>query len=250
MNIKTHSGRCRIRTAILASAICAIICIGCQKQSATNDTETSQKEAASQTDEQVVEEMSETSLFDGESLAGWLQTDFGGQVEAKVVDGEIVLDMGSPLAGINRNRDEKLPTSNYEISLEAKRTDGIDFFCGLTFPVQESYCTLIVAGWAGATVGLSCVDGLDASSNDTSCVMDLKDHRWYKIRLKVTDEAIVCWIDDEEVIRQELKGHEISIRPDVTACRPLGLCAFESAVAYRNIVLKQLKPASKTQVGK
>ena len=74
--------------------------------------------------------------------------------------------------------------------------------------------------------------------------MDLKDNRWYKIKVRVTDDAITCWIDDEQVIVQKLAGHKISIRPDVTPCLPLGLCAFESAVAYRNLVMKQ------TDVGK
>ena len=52
-----------------------------------------------------------------------------------------------------------IPKSNYEIRLEAKRTDGNDFFCGLTFPVQEGFATLIVGGWGGGVTGISNIDG-------------------------------------------------------------------------------------------
>ena len=36
---------------------------------------------------------------------------------------------------------------DYELRLEAKRVEGGDFFCGLTFPVGKEYCTLILGGW-------------------------------------------------------------------------------------------------------
>ena len=243
MEIKTLKAGPWVRMAFFAITTCMVACsIGCQNQTNNKKTKTDGTGSTADVNNTTPDptQVTETKLFDGKSLEGWQQTDFGGQVEAVVVDGEIVIEAGSPMAGINRDRDEDLPKSNYEISLEAKRTEGIDFFCGLTFPVHESFCTLIVAGWAGATVGLSNVDGLDASSNDTSLVMDLKDNRWYKIKVRVTDDAITCWIDDEQVINQKLAGHKISIRPDVTPCLPLGLCAFESAVTYRNIVMKQL----------
>ena len=243
MEIKTLRTGSWVPTAFFAITICMVACaMGCQNQTDNGEPKTDGLGSTADLNQTTSDptEVTKTKLFDGKSLDGWQQTDFGGQVEAIVVDGEIVIEAGSPMAGINRSRDEDLPKSNYEISLEAKRTAGIDFFCGLTFPVQESFCTLIVAGWAGATVGLSNVDGLDASSNDTNLAMDLKDNRWYKIKVQVTNDAITCWIDDEQVIDQKLAGHKISIRPDVTPCLPLGLCAFESAVAYRNIVMKQL----------
>ena len=241
MEIKTLKNPKVTNVFVAAFFVIAICTIGCQNPKGNDESKNDGKDPtvdlsdATSNDPKVIE----TKLFDGKSLDGWSQSEFGGQVEATVVDGEIVMEAGSPMAGINRSRDEDLPKSNYEISLEAKRTEGIDFFCGLTFPVQNSFCTLIVAGWAGATVGLSNVDGQDASSNDTNVLMDLKDNRWYKIRVRVTDEAITCWIDDEQVIHQEIEGHKISYRPDVTPCLPLGLCAFESSVAYRNIVLKR-----------
>lgn len=158
----------------------------------------------------------------------------------QIVDDEIVMMPGMPMTGIHRDRDEDLPTTDYIITLEAKRLQGIDFFCALTFPVQDSHCTFVVAGWAGATVGLSNVDDHDASSNDTTKLMDFEDNRWYKIKVQVTDLAIQCWLDDEQVVMQELEGRKISIRGDIAASRPLGLAAFESKVAFRNIKITRI----------
>ena len=182
-------------------------------------------------------------LFSGKTLEdwGWIPTEFGGEGEIQIVGDEIIMSPGIPMTGIHRDRNEELPTTNYTISLEAKRLQGIDFFCALTFPVQESHCTFVVAGWAGATVGLSCVDDLDASSNDTTKLMTFEDNRWYKIKVQVTDDDIQCWVDEEKVVHQELAEHKISVRGDISASRPLGLSAFESKVAYRNIKLTRIE---------
>ncbi|MBN2588491.1 MAG: hypothetical protein JXA96_01410 [Sedimentisphaerales bacterium] len=51
-----------------------------------------------------------------------------------------------------------LVTMSYEITLEAMRVEGSDFFCGLTFPVDENPCTLIPGGWGGTLCGLSCIN--------------------------------------------------------------------------------------------
>src|SRR5262247_2068084 len=72
------------------------------------------------------------SLFDGKTLAGWKVTDFAGRGEVNVKDGRIILESGS-MTGVTWTND--LPRMNYEISLDAMRVEGSDFFCGLTFPV-------------------------------------------------------------------------------------------------------------------
>src|SRR5881628_3209780 len=69
------------------------------------------------------------SLFDGKSLAGWKITDFAGHGEVRVKDGKILLQTGV-MTGITWTND--LFRTNYEISLEAMRVEGNDFFCGLT----------------------------------------------------------------------------------------------------------------------
>src|SRR5579863_4499287 len=80
-------------------------------------------------------------LFDGKSLAGWQLTPFGGHGPVRCESGLILVDTGDALSGINWTN--PVPKSNYEIALDAMRLEGSDFFCGLTFPVAESHCSLI-----------------------------------------------------------------------------------------------------------
>ncbi len=184
-------------------------------------------------------------LFDGETLDGWEVTNFGGEGECSVEEGCLKVAAGYPISGVNSTRDD-LPKSNYEISLEVKQTRGIDFFCGLTFPVAESHCTFIVGGWAGSVVGLSCIDDLDASSNDSRKLMKFEDDHWYKIRVRVEPKRIQCWIDAERVVDQNTTGKKISLRNETLASRPLGLCNFETTSHFKNIKLRKLKPGELT----
>lgn len=177
---------------------------------------------------------SEHSLFDGLTLENWKSTNFGGEGEVEVLDGNLVLHPGSPLTGVTWTGDE-LPTGEYELSLEAKKTKGIDFFCGLTFPVGESHCSLIIGGWAGSVVGLSTIDDKDASRNDTTKYMSFENDRWYKVKVRVTTEKIQAWIDDEQVVDQDRGDHKFSVRNEVVLSRPLGLCTFETEGHYRNL---------------
>src|SRR2546427_1812194 len=55
------------------------------------------------------------SLFDGNSLAGWKVTDFGGEGEVTVENGQIILRMGQPLTGITWKDAAAIPTDNFEI---------------------------------------------------------------------------------------------------------------------------------------
>ena len=88
----------------------------------------------------------EIVLFDGKDLDDWEITDFAGKGEIFIDENEsLVLEMGAELSGLHW-KGQDLPKSNYEISLQAKRTMGSDFFCGLTFPYQESHATLVLGG--------------------------------------------------------------------------------------------------------
>lgn len=149
--------------------------------------------------------------------------------------------MGNELTGITWTNKARLPQTNYEISLEAMRRQGTDFFCGLTFPVETNFCTLIVGGWGGALVGLSSLDGMDASENDTTKFMSFDDNRWYKIRLQVTPEKITAWIDDEKVVDAEIKGRKVSLRyGDIDLSCPLGIATYQTSASIRNIRMKRL----------
>jgi hypothetical protein len=174
-----------------------------------------------------------TVNFDGISLTGWEVTNFGPQGPVYVSGGEIILGMGDGCTGITWKGD--FPTLNYEVSLDAKRVEGNDFFCGITFPVGKSSCTLIVGGWGGTTVGLSSIDGLDASENTTMTLMKFDKNRWYHIRLSVDSNSIKAWIDSLRVVDFPTTGRKLSIRPEVELSKPFGITSWNTTAAIRNI---------------
>jgi 3-keto-disaccharide hydrolase len=176
-------------------------------------------------------------LFDGKTLDGWTTTNFGGEGKVEIDAGRIVLGFGSDLTGITWKG--PLPRFDYEVKLEARREEGSDFFCGLTFPVNDSYCSLILGGWGGTVVGLSSIDGLDASENETSRLMNFELNKWYNVALKVTQQKIEAWIDGAKVIDQELAGRKISVRPEVELSRPFGLASWRTRAGLRKIAVRK-----------
>lgn len=179
-------------------------------------------------------------LFDGKTLNNWQPTKFGGEGPVKVEDGQIVLEMGgADLTGITWTGPE-LPRTNYELALQAMRLDGNDFFAGITFPVADSFCSLILGGWAGTVVGLSSIDGLDASENETSQSIAFDDRRWYDIRIRVTPGKIQAWLDQRQIIDQDITGRKIHTRGEVELSEPLGVAAWRTKSAVRNIRLRRL----------
>jgi hypothetical protein len=177
------------------------------------------------------------SLFDGKTLKGWRVSDFAGTGGVKVEDGKLILEMGT-MTGVTYT--SSVPTMNYEISLEAMRVDGSDFFCGLTFPVGKDPCSLIVGGWGGGVVGLSSLDGQDAANNETTQYMNFVKGQWYRIRLRVVPNQIQAWIDDDKVVDVDTKDRNISIRIEVEESRPLGIASWSTTAALRNIQLRGL----------
>lgn len=179
------------------------------------------------------------------SLEGWEATQFGGEGEVKVSEGVLVLEMGDPLTGVTW-KGKDFPKGDFEIKLEAQRVKGNDFLCGLTFPVGDKHASLIAGGWGGGVVGLSSVDGNDASENSTSSYRDFTNDQWYSFRVRVDSENITAWVDDERIFRQERKGHDFSVRAEVMSNRPLGFCVFQSKVNVRNFAWRSLnKPVAK-----
>jgi hypothetical protein len=178
-------------------------------------------------------------LFDGKTLTNWQSTKFGGEGAVKVENGQIILETGKSLTGITWAGSE-LPTTNYEIALQAMRVEGRDFFAGVTFPVAESFCSLILGGWGGTVVGLSSINFMDASENETSQSIDFDNGRWYNIRIRVTPAKIEAWLDDRQIISQDLKDNKITTRMEVDASRPLGVAAWKTKAALREIRLRRL----------
>jgi hypothetical protein len=183
-------------------------------------------------------------MFDGASLTGWHETKFSGHGEVEVQNGVILLKMGDPFTGINWTND--FPKTNYEIALDAMRVSGSDFFCGLTVPVGDSFCSLIVGGWGGALVGISSLDGMDASENETTKYQTFLQNHWYRIRLRVTQDRIEVWIDQEKLIDVVTAGKRISLRPgEIEESKPLGIACWQTGAALRQAKFRHVEqPAS------
>lgn len=185
------------------------------------------------------------NLLPKKEFGKWEPISFGGEGDCHVQNSVLTIESGDPMTGIHLPVKD-LPKNDYEITLEARRMDGIDFFCGLTFPVNEEHCCLIVGGWSGAVVGLSNIDDEDASSNPSRKLMTFEDERWYKIRVRVLTERIVVWIDDKCVVDQNIKDKKISLRGDTLSCRPLGLCTFQTTSETRKLAIRKFKAANST----
>ena len=171
-------------------------------------------------------------LMEKDSLKGWEITNFGGEGEADVKEGVLRLERGEPLTGVTTISKE-FPKTNYEMRWKASRIDGSDFFAGVTFPVGDEFCSLIVGGWGGGLVGLSSIDGNDASENETTGFHQFKNKQWYSFKIRVDKEHITAWIDDKEVVKVERKDKKFSLRGEVFKSKPLGYCAFQSIVEVK-----------------
>jgi hypothetical protein len=184
------------------------------------------------------------SLFDGQTLTGWRPTAFAAHGEVECQSGMIILNMGDPFTGINWTN--PFPKMNYEVALDAMRLMGSDFFCGLTVPVGESFCSLIVGGWGGALVGISSLNGMDASENETSKYVNFETGRWYRIRLRVTEKKLEAWIDNDKLVDVVTTEKKISLRPgEIELSKPFGLACWQTSAALRAIQVRSVdSPAS------
>lgn len=188
-------------------------------------------------------------LFDGRSLEGWTKTDFFGPGEVKVEGGAIVLSVGKPMTGITSTRRD-LPKADYELIYEARRLEGMDFFAAATFPVGDSYVTLVNGGWGGNVTGLSSIDGADASENDTGAYVKYRDQTWYRFRVRVTGEVIRCWIDDQKIVDVGIRDRLLGTRIETRANQPLGFATWETGGAVRKVEVRRLTPAEVVDTNK
>lgn len=179
-------------------------------------------------------------LLDGESLKGWEVINFAGHGEVELELGAIVLPMGDPFTGVRYTN--TFPKMNYEIGLEALRVMGSDFFCGLTVPVGESCCSLILGGWGGSLVGISSLDSMDASENETTKFINFENGKWHLVRLRVTEKKIEVWLGDEKIINVATEGRKISPRPgEIERCAPLGIASWQTTGMVREIRYRKVK---------
>jgi hypothetical protein len=171
----THLSGCVFCAALL---LCAVIVGACRDTSPPRESNEPNRPQSAPAQEQTAsaEVPAEMNLFDGKTLGDWEITDFGGQGKVYVKDGAIYLEQGNDMTGITWRG--PLIRMNYEITLEAMRVSGSDFFCGLTFPVNENHCSLILGGWGGTVCGLSNIDYYDAANNETTRIVSFDTGKW------------------------------------------------------------------------
>jgi len=64
--------------------------------------------------------------------------------------------------------------------------------------------------------------------------------RWYNVRIRVTQAKIEVWLDDRQIINQDLKGNRITIRMEMESSTPLGIATWKTKGALRDIRLRRL----------
>jgi len=188
------------------------------------------------------------SLFDGKKLGKWEvvdKFDFINHGKVEVKDGRLLVGKGNPGTGIRFTGE--FPKVDYELELEAMRVEGDDFFCAATFHAGKAPLSLIVGGWRGPVVGLSCIDGEPAVENETCVYKEFQKKRWYKIRLRVTEAKVEAWIDKEKVIDFTVGDHKLTIYFEPETMLPLGIATWETTGALRNIRVRKIKPDAKPE---
>jgi hypothetical protein len=179
------------------------------------------------------------SMFDGKTLDRWKQTPFTAGGEVRVENGAIVLMPGQPMTGVTWTG--SFPRSNYEVRFEAMRVRGNDFFASLTFPVGDSFATLVTGGWGGDILGISSIDGWDASDNETRSYFSFESNRWYAFRLQVTADRIQAWIDDKQMVNVNIRGRTIGLRRgEIRLSAPFGFASYLTEGRVRKIAYQPL----------
>ncbi len=179
-------------------------------------------------------------LFDGKSLQGWRETPFTGHGAVKVENGAMVLGAGAPMTGVTWAG--PFPKTNYEIRFEASRVEGGDFFASLTFPAGDSFATWVLGGWGGDIVGISNIDGWDASDNETRSYFTFENGKWYTFRLQVTDARILAWIDERPIVNVEIGGRNVSLRfGEMKLSAPLGFASYGTTGAVRKVEWRPIR---------
>jgi len=166
-------------------------------------------------------------------------TAFPRHPDVRVENGAIVLVNGNPLTGVNYTG--TFPKTNYELRYEAARLKGGDFFASVTVPAGDSFITLVTGGWGGDIVGISNIDGWDASENETRSYFEFEPNRWYRFRLRITPDKISAWIDDQQVVNVNVSGRQLGMRPgDIRLSMPFGFASYNTMGGVRKIEFRTL----------
>ena len=194
---------------ILTALSLALVAIGCTEFQQNQRNRAAQQyenlkffiqdtDALAQLPQPITQPSPWAALFNGTDLTGWKETDYAGRGNVKVENGELHIENGLVITGVTFTNSAVLPKTNYEISYQAKRVNGSDFFALLTFPVGNKHASFVTGGWGGAVTGISSINSMDASENDTTVYLKYNQDQWYTFRLRVTPENLSVWMTPKE----------------------------------------------------
>ncbi len=164
--------------------------------------------------------------------------------------GVLVLGAGEPFSAVKyEGKADILPRDGYEISWDAMRVDGSDFFAALVFPVgpktrdgKDRCVSFVAGGWGGMVVGVSAINHMYAHENESTTSHEFVNGRWYRFTLQVTPEVIRCLIDGKEQFKVNIRDKQLSMHvSEIQSCEPLGFSSYQSTGAIRNLQIRKLK---------
>jgi hypothetical protein len=164
--------------------------------------------------------------------------------------GVLVLGAGEPFSAVRyEGKADILPRDGYEISWDAMRVDGSDFFSALVFPVgpktkegKDKCVSFVAGGWGGMVLGISAINHQYASENESTRSYEFVNGRWYRFTLQVTPEVIRCLIDGKEQFKVDVRDKQLSMHvSEIQTCEPLGFSSYQTTGAIRNLQIRKLK---------
>ncbi|WP_395735434.1 family 16 glycoside hydrolase [Prosthecobacter sp.] len=187
----------------------------------------------------------EWKLLSDEFTPAWKAAEIPEAGKVLIQGGEITLQPGQPMTGVRFDAEKwkaaEMPRMRYSIEYEAMRVEGNDFFGTVTFPVNESHVSLVVGGWGGTLVGISSIDEMDASENNTRGNGYFENKRWHQVRIEVRDDELKAWINGKLFVNTSTKGHKLGMRDgEIEKCTPFGFASYLSQSRVRNVVLRRL----------
>lgn len=177
----------------------------------------------------------------------WKAAEIPEEGAVEVNDGVVRIGEGQPMTGVQFTGDWddlNLPWIDYALTFEARRVAGQDFFATCTFPVgaRDRCVSLVVGGWGGGLVGISSIDHLDASENNTRGEMAFENGTWYRFRIEVREDDLQVWVNEAPMVNTSIKGRHLSLRSgDIDRCIPLGFASWRTVGEIRSIVIKRLQ---------
>jgi hypothetical protein len=97
-----------------------------------------------------------------------------------------------------------------------------------------------MGGWGGGVCGISSLDFMDASENDTTQYRDFVRGKWYEVRVRVTDTHIQAWLGKSTLANVERSSHKVDVRFEMEASKPMGFATYQTVGKIRNARFRAL----------